>query len=90
MKYPLKVLTEILYLFSMKCLAFNIDCNNCQTCKGDKIGIIQRKELQELLQKYIEHVHQCEGVNFIDDINSFDSDVEFSRKELCILRRMAN
>jgi hypothetical protein len=39
-------------------------------------------DYKELLKKYTEHVRQCEGIDFIDRINSFESDVKFTEDEV--------
>ncbi len=46
---------------------------------------------KELLTKYIQHVRECEGVDFIDTINRHISDCEFSEdevNELVVLSRV--
>lgn len=44
---------------------------------------------ESLLSKYIKHVSECEGVDFISDCNSHMSDVEFSSDEIETLRRLS-
>lgn len=52
---------------------------------------MKEKELRILLKKYIEHVEECEGVNFIDDCNlSFTSNVEFTEEEIEYLLILEN
>lgn len=46
---------------------------------------------EELLRKYIEHVKQCEGIDFIDRIDDGwgESDVQFTAEEVNELNRLA-
>lgn len=39
------------------------------------------KKMFVIIQKYMKHVEQCEGVTFVSDINSGKSKVEFSTYE---------
>lgn len=41
-----------------------------------------------ILEKYIEHVSQCEGVDFIDRCHSYASDVHFNEVQLSILNQL--
>lgn len=45
--------------------------------------------LRSLLAKYIEHVDQAEGSNFLGPYHRGDSDVEFTDEEWAQLSRMA-
>jgi hypothetical protein len=42
-------------------------------------------DYEALLEKYIEHVGECEGVTFVD----YPSDVQFTDEERAELRRLA-
>lgn len=43
---------------------------------------------KKLIEKYIIHVRQCEGIDFIDRINNkMDSDVEFTEREKRVLEK---
>lgn len=45
---------------------------------------------ESLLEKYIEHVGQCEGVTFVSKCNDgYSSDIEFSDEEIKILERLS-
>lgn len=41
-----------------------------------------------LLKKYIQHVENCEGVNFVSDIGSPWSGIEFSKEEKALLEKL--
>lgn len=41
--------------------------------------------LKTILNKYVSHVEQCEGTDFLDNFNLGNSDVEFTEEELYIL-----
>lgn len=43
---------------------------------------VSKDEVIAILVKYIEHVTQCEGVDFLNQINTPVSDVAFSEKEV--------
>lgn len=43
---------------------------------------------ETLLIKYIDHVGQCEGVDFIDKCNHYSSEVKFTDKEIEHLERL--
>lgn len=43
---------------------------------------------ESLLEKYMTHVAHCEGVNFIDDLNTGNSDVKFTDEEVETLNRL--
>jgi len=44
--------------------------------------------LYELLKKYVSHVGDCEGVNFIDDCNNGISSVHFTNDEITWLNHI--
>jgi hypothetical protein len=44
-------------------------------------------DYQELLRKYAQHVRDCEGIDFIDRLNSYESDVKFSEEEIVALEQ---
>ena len=47
-------------------------------------------DYEALLAKYMEHIRQCEGIDFTDRLNDpMDSDVHFSDEEAAALRRMS-
>jgi len=46
--------------------------------------------MEELLRKYIEHVSQCEGVDFIDKCNLYQSDVLFTDEEVKKLEELSS
>lgn len=41
-----------------------------------------------LLKKYIQHVEDCEGVNFVSDINNWPSEQKFSKEEKALLEKI--
>ena len=43
---------------------------------------------ETLLAKYIDHVGQCEGVDFIDKCNHYSSNVKFTDKDIEHLERL--
>lgn len=43
-------------------------------------------EVFRILQKYMNHVSQCEGVTFVQNLNDGMSDVEFSDYEVNFLK----
>lgn len=47
-------------------------------------------DYEQLLRKYIDHVRQAEGIDFIDSLNlPVYSDVEFTEADIRALRRLA-
>jgi len=44
---------------------------------------------KELLKKYIKHITDIEGVNFIDNVNYLPSEQDFSEKEVEILENLS-
>lgn len=54
--------------------------------KNDLLPLVS----ESLLEKYIEHVGQCEGVTFVNKCNDeYSSDVKFSDEEIKILERLS-
>jgi len=52
---------------------------------------IPQVDYRLLLEKYIEHVSQCEGIDFIDSVNvGMGSDVVFTDSELTSLTELRN
>lgn len=43
----------------------------------------------ELLKKYMDHVTECEGIDFVDQIGCAHSDVEFTAEEIAELERIS-
>lgn len=41
-----------------------------------------------LLKKYMQHVENCEGVNFVSDIGMSWSGIEFSKEEKALLEKL--
>jgi len=41
-----------------------------------------------LLKKYMQHVENCEGVNFVSDIGRDWSGIEFSKEEKALLEKL--
>ena len=55
----------------------------------DKIGVVLSVS-ESLLAKYIEHVVQCEGINFVNKCNDgYSSNIKFSDEEIKILERLS-
>jgi hypothetical protein len=51
----------------------------------------QREEfLNNLLKKYMDHVDDCEGVNFVSKLNSYMSNQEFTPAEVKWLKELDN
>lgn len=48
------------------------------------------EEIKETLRKYIKHVDDCEGSNFISRLNTSESDVKFSELEVKLLEELSN
>jgi hypothetical protein len=48
---------------------------------------LQDKDLT-LLKKYMQHVEQCEGVNFVSDINEYMCDIKFTDEEKALLEKL--
>lgn len=47
-------------------------------------------DYEQLLRKYLEHVRQSEGINFLDRLNvAYGSDVEFTDDEVAALEKLA-
>lgn len=47
-------------------------------------------DYEQLLRKYLEHVRQSEGINFLDRLNAtYGSDVKFTDEEVAALERLA-
>ncbi|WP_236233682.1 hypothetical protein [Pseudomonas tohonis] len=47
-------------------------------------------DYEQLLRKYLEHVRQSEGINYLDRLNvEYGSDVEFTGEEVATLERLA-
>lgn len=44
---------------------------------------------QTLLEKFLHHVKDCEGTDFIDWLNSYRSDVKFTTEEIAELNKIA-
>lgn len=55
-----------------------------------KRGRGSRRRAAILLAKYVEHVRQCEGIDFIDRIGevAWGSDVEFTPEEIAHLETL--
>jgi hypothetical protein len=47
----------------------------------------QEKDLT-LLKKYMQHVEQCEGVNFVSKINGYIPDIKFTEDEKALLEQL--
>ncbi|MCY1304083.1 hypothetical protein D9M70_538250 [compost metagenome] len=48
-------------------------------------------DYEELLRKYIEHVRQSEGIDYLDRLNAnYGSDVQFTDEEVSALQRLAS
>jgi hypothetical protein len=46
-------------------------------------------DYEELLKKYMEHVGDCEGTTYVDNLNdSWRSDVKFTEEEVAELERI--
>jgi hypothetical protein len=43
-------------------------------------------DYKTLLKKYMQHVGECEGRDFLDNIGSYMSDVDFTEDEAAALR----
>ena len=50
-------------------------------CENDKNKDLSHSFIEALLIKYMRHVRECEGVDFVEDINSYKSDVIFTNEE---------
>ena len=48
---------------------------------------LQEKDLT-LLKKYMQHVEQCEGVNFVSEINGYTPDIKFTEDEKALLEKL--
>lgn len=48
------------------------------------------QESNKLLMKYIKHVQNCEGKDFINEIGAPQSDIRFTEEEINILRWYGN
>ena len=48
------------------------------------------EEMKETLRKYIKHVDDCEGTNFISKLNTGESDMKFSESEVKLLQELSN
>lgn len=47
-------------------------------------------DYEDLLKKYMEHVRQCESIDYVDRLNwTMDSDVEFTEEEKEELERIS-
>lgn len=46
-------------------------------------------DYRELLKKYMRHVVESEGIDFVDHINQYSDSVKFSNKEEAELRKIA-
>ena len=53
----------------------------------DKLLILHSVSIS-LLKKYIQHVEDCEGVNFVSDINRWPSEQKFSKEEKALLEKL--
>lgn len=47
--------------------------------------IHEEVDYKQLLKKYAEHVRQSEGIDFLDRLNSYESDVKFTDEEVKVL-----
>lgn len=48
-----------------------------------------KKQINDLLlKKYMIHVEQCEGVNFVSQINWRGIEVEFTKEEVAYLQKL--
>jgi hypothetical protein len=60
--------------------------------KQDLISAIEQLRLHvfsiSLLKKYMQHVENCEGVNFVSDIGRDWSGIEFSKEEKALLEKL--
>ena len=78
--------------FYKKLLAYDDDINLMESSPYTHRGVIHfaneyANQYKELLSKYIQHVEECEGTNFI---NSTFSDVNFTDNELKLLKELAD
>lgn len=48
---------------------------------SDRSKDLSHSFIEALLIKYMRHVRECEGVDFVEDINSYKSDVIFTNEE---------
>lgn len=46
-------------------------------------------DYKALLMKYMQHVRDCESIDFVDPIGDFCSDVEFTDEEKAELERIS-
>lgn len=47
-------------------------------------------DYKELLKKYMQHVGEYEGATFVNCLNDFHCDVEFTEEEVAELERIEN
>jgi hypothetical protein len=51
---------------------------------------MNEQQLLQLLKKYMKHVLDCEGVDFVYRIGEHPSKVKFSEEEAELLRKLSN
>lgn len=47
-------------------------------------------DYEELLKKYMQHVKDCESIDYVDQIGDYMSEVEFTKEEREELERLSD
>lgn len=47
-------------------------------------------DYEELLKKYMQHVKDCESIDYVDQIGDYMSEVEFTEEEKAELERISD